>query len=267
MDSTFLRTALRKFINVNRRISSWQGAVAHRLGRRCGKHVFHTEILPSLLRPRLRVLDVGGGKRPAIDRLTKQRLSLHVVGLDISAEELENAPYGAYDATIVGDITQTAIQGSYDLIFSTAVLEHVTDTRSAIANMVNALTPGGTMAHFVPCRNAAYAIVNRWIGQELKRKLLHGIYPDTRHCCGFPAFYDRCDPAQFRQMCEDADAEVVAVQPYYFSDYLAFLTPAYTVELCRQMALMGIGATNLAETFTIVARRPVEAEQVLRRAA
>ena len=36
----------------------------------------------------IRILDVGGGKYPAISPATKRELNLHVVGLDISAEEL-----------------------------------------------------------------------------------------------------------------------------------------------------------------------------------
>src|SRR5919107_796691 len=146
-------TPIRQFIDWNRRASAWQRSTLAHVVPGCGPDGatdFRDRILPSLLKPGLRVLDVGGGKRPAVPLATKQRLGLMVVGLDISGDDLAKAPMGAYDATVVGDVATVAIPGEYDLVFSRAVIEHVEDPCEAIANMARVLAPGGVMAHYLP---------------------------------------------------------------------------------------------------------------------
>ena len=131
-----------------------------------GPRDFREQVLPSLLKSGLRVLDVGGGKHPAISLQTKRELGLHIVGLDVSQTELAQAPAGAYDAIVVGDAAAVEIPGQYDLVFSRSVFEHVENPRDAFANLARVLAPGGMMTHVVPCRNAPFAIANRWLGNQ-----------------------------------------------------------------------------------------------------
>ena len=171
---------LRRFIDLNRRVSRWERSLVSRLVPGCaadGTVDFRDRVLPSLIRPGMRVLDVGGGKEPAISPAMKQRYGLAITGLDVSATELEQAPAGSFDQTIVGDVATVSIPGSYDLIFSRAVLEHVANPRAAIANLARVLAPGGTMAHFMPCGNAPFAVLNRWLGNKAARRLLFSIFP------------------------------------------------------------------------------------------
>src|SRR5215210_921287 len=107
-----MASALRRFIEWNRRVSRWERSVMARVVPGCandGPRDFREQVLPSLLKPGQRVLDVGGGKNPAISPQVKQALGLHIVGLDISGDELAQAPAGAYDATIVGDVAAVSI--------------------------------------------------------------------------------------------------------------------------------------------------------------
>ncbi len=130
------RQSLRRFLDANSRWSLRLSAYAEqRFGRSNGYHEFHNRVVPELLAPGLRVLDVGGGKFPAISAATRQRLGLQVDGLDISRSELEQAPAGSYDRLIVGDAAEVEITGPYDLIISVAVLEHVRDSRQALVNL------------------------------------------------------------------------------------------------------------------------------------
>jgi 2-polyprenyl-6-hydroxyphenyl methylase/3-demethylubiquinone-9 3-methyltransferase len=214
-------------------------------------------VLPSLLKPGLRVLDVGGGKRPAIPVQTKQELGLHVVGLDVSEAELAEAPEGAYDATIVGDVAVTSIPGHYDLVFSRAVLEHVADPAAAIANLASVLLPGGTMAHVMPCRNAPFAILNRWLGNRSARRVLFAIFPEKQENSGFLAYYRDCTPGRLSRTCRESGLEVVQLTPYYNSGYTSFFAPLYTIEMLRQALMCALRLEDLAEGFSIVARRPM----------
>jgi 2-polyprenyl-6-hydroxyphenyl methylase/3-demethylubiquinone-9 3-methyltransferase len=215
---------------------------------------FQEHVFPSLLKPGQRVLDVGGGKHPGIPLRTKQKLGLYVVGLDVSEAELVQAPTGAYDAIVVGDVAAVRIPGEYDLIFSRSVFEHVPDPRAAIANLTSVLLPGGTMAHVMPCRNAPFAILNRWLGNWLARRMLFAIFPEKEKDSGFPAYYRDCTPARLSRVCRECGLEVVKIIPYYRSEYTAFFAPFYTVEMLRQLVTCALRLENLAESFTIVAR-------------
>jgi SAM-dependent methyltransferase len=254
-----MATGIRQFIEWNRRVSRWERGLVVRVVRGCdadGPVDFRDHFLPSLLRPGQRLLDVGGGKQPAIPLPTKQDLGLRIVGLDVSPSELAQAPAGAYDETVVGDVAAVRIPGTYDLIFSRAVLEHVADPRAAIANLAGALAPGGIMTHFMPCRNAPFAMLNRWLGNRAARRLLFGIYPEKERGSGFPAYYRDCTPIRLSRICRESGLEVETIIPYYSSEYTAFFAPLYTVEILRQALMCSLGLYNLAEGFTIVARRP-----------
>ncbi|MFL5546048.1 MAG: hypothetical protein ACJ8AQ_00705, partial [Gemmatimonadales bacterium] len=89
---------LRRFIDLNRRVSRWERSLVSRLVPGCaadGTVDFRDRVLPSLIRPGMQVLDVGGGKEPAISPVMKQRFGLRITGLDVSATELEQAPAGS----------------------------------------------------------------------------------------------------------------------------------------------------------------------------
>jgi 2-polyprenyl-6-hydroxyphenyl methylase/3-demethylubiquinone-9 3-methyltransferase len=213
-------------------------------------------VLPSLLRPGLRVLDVGGGKHPAISLETKRRLGLRVVGMDISETELVQAPAAAYDEIVVGDVATSKIPGEYDLIFSRTLMEHVADPPAAIANMASVLAPGGIMAHVMPCRNAPFAILNRGLGNQAARRLLFTIFPEKEKNSGFRAYYRDCTPSRLTRLCRQNGLELLQAKPYYNSEYTSFFAPIYTVELLRQTLMCVLRLGDFAEGFAILARAP-----------
>jgi 2-polyprenyl-6-hydroxyphenyl methylase/3-demethylubiquinone-9 3-methyltransferase len=252
-----LSRLVRTFVGVNCRLSARADQLALRwTGRTRGLQDFSTRVVPRLLRPGLRVLDVGGGRAPCVDVATVRRLDLHVTGFDVSAGELASAPQGSYNAMIVGDAGGQPISGCYDLIFSRTVLEHVADPRAALSNLAAALAEGGVMAHFVPCRNAPFAVLNRLLGERFSQRLLWSVYPETKGIAGFPAYYRDCVPSRMAAACRDVGLEVVETEPYFASEYLRFFAPAHLLDLCRQVFLQTLGATDLAETFVIIARKP-----------
>lgn len=251
--------AVRRFVEWNCGVSRWQRSLIARMVPDCaqeGQLDFRDHVLPSLLQSGRRVLDVGGGKHPAIPLQTKQDLGLYVVGLDISEAELAQAPPGAYDAVVVGDVAVVSIPGEYDLVFSRAVLEHVADPPAAVANLAGVLVPGGIMAHVVPCRNAPFAILNRWLGNRIARGVLFAIFPEKREDSGFPAYYRDCTPAGLSRACRECGLEVVKIIPYYNSEYTSFFAPLYTVEMFRQALMCYLRLENFAEGFSLVARTP-----------
>ena len=254
-----MTTAARRFVEWNRQISRWQRSLLARVMPGCaydGPRAFRDQVLPSLITSGQRVLDVGGGKHPAISVELKRQLGLHVVGLDIAEDELVQAPPGAYDAIVVGDAATVEIPGRYDLIFSRSVFEHVADPRAAMANLAGVLAPGGVMGHIMPCRNAPFAVLNRSLGNGLARRLLFAIYPEKREDSGFHAYYRECTPSRLSRICRETGLEIVQVVPYYNSAYASFFAPLYTIDMLRQALMCGLGLRNFAESFSLVARRP-----------
>jgi SAM-dependent methyltransferase len=252
-----MATSARRFIGWNRKLSRWERSLVARVVPGCarvGPRDFQERVLPGLLVPNQRVLDVGGGKHPAIPLPVKQELGLHVVGLDVDASELAQAPSGAYDDAIVGDVATVAIRGRYDLVVSRSVMEHVGDPRAAVTNLASALAPGGVMAHVMPCRNAPFAIVNRALGNELARRLLFAIAPRKQENSGFRAYYRDCTPARMSRLCRECGLEVITTLPYYNSGYTSFFAPLYTVELLRQALMAALQLENFSESFALVAR-------------
>lgn len=257
MPRSITARAWQKFVKWNCRLSRRETSWAEQLmSRHSGMHEFFWRVVPSLLRPGLRILDVGGGRAPLLPRETVEELDLHVVGLDISKTELLAAPPGSYREIVVGDVTDVQIPGHFDLILSQAVLEHVRDTQRAIANLAGAMASGATMAHFVPCRHAPFAVLNRLLGNTIARRILFGIYPERRRAAGFPAHYDRCVPSQLGRICRNCGLDVGAMEPYYVSEYFEFFAPAHALDLCRQLAMYWLNASDLAETMVVVARKP-----------
>lgn len=244
----------------NRRVALGADRLAARwVDRTGGLADFTARVVPSLLGQRLRVLDVGGGRRPVIDPGIVERLQLHVTGLDLSEDELRAAPPGSYQATIVGDVSRVAIAGPFDLILSRAVLEHVADPAAALGALAAALAPGGTMAHVVPCGHAPFAVAHRLLGHRLSRRLLRATHPDRTEIESFAAYYRLCIPSRMAAHCRRQGLEIVELRPHFASDYLHFCAPLHFVELSRQTLFALCGLTDWCETFILVARKPATA--------
>jgi len=250
----------RAFIQANRRASRlFYNWAARHTARRPGASDFTNRIVPQLLFPEARVLDVGGGKQPLLSAQQKQEFNLKITGLDISAEELARAPKGIYDNIIVGDVATVTIPETFDIIFSRTLLEHVADPPQAIENLTKALKPGGVMAHFIPCSQSTFAVLNRLLGNRLAKKILFTIYPEKQIDAGFPAYYRYCTPSAMRRLCQHAGLET-EIYTYYESEYFNFFTPLYVLELTRQLCMLWLRAENFCETFTLIARKPAETQ-------
>ncbi|MBN1953923.1 MAG: class I SAM-dependent methyltransferase [Anaerolineae bacterium] len=97
-----------------------------------------------------RVLDVGCGV--GMYTAAFQQLTAHVFGVELERERARQAQERA------GGVVQSLgerlpfADGSFDLVFSHEVLEHVDDDRACAAEMVRVARPGGSIVVFVPNR-------------------------------------------------------------------------------------------------------------------
>src|SRR5436190_10074770 len=107
------------------------------------------------------VVDLGGGRRCVYAGAVPLGKAIHLVAVDISAEEL--ALNTSVDETHVGNVAEGLPfpDQSVDLILSRALLEHVDDVPSAIRHMARVLKPGGVALHFVPARYSLFGLAAR----------------------------------------------------------------------------------------------------------
>lgn len=224
--------------------------------RTLGIRHFRDEILPRHLGPCQKIYDVGGGSVPCISLDQKKFLNAIVVGLDIDAHELAKAPAGCYDTTIVADITNFRGAGDADLVICRAVMEHVRDASAAFRSLATILREGGRLLIVVPSRNALFARVNLMLPEKLKRCILFSIFPHKgRGHDGFPAFYDRCTPRDFRRMARASGFVVEQLVPYYYSTYFTFFVPFFILWRIWVLLFALTRREQAAEVFSLVCRK------------
>lgn len=244
---------LRSFINANIKLSKYFDSqlLPSSFGID-GNNDFIIKVAPSYLCPEMKIYDVGGGKQPFVDAHKKRNLCLTVVGIDISQSELDRAPVGAYDEIICDDIANVHGRADGDLVICQAVLEHVKDTEGAIRSIASLLKPGGRALIFVPSRNAIFARLNILLPENIKRKILYAVFPNSRAAQGFPSFYHRCTPDDFIAMANHNGLAEVESRYYYISSYFSFLFPVYLVWRIWVVLFKSIAGHQAAETFSMV---------------
>ncbi|MEA2409167.1 MAG: hypothetical protein QOE69_3286 [Thermoleophilaceae bacterium] len=212
------------------------------------------EELARHLRPGVRILDVGSGAVPTIPP-EERPADTHYVGLDISQHELDRAPAGSYDHTVVADLTEVVPElcDDFDLVVSFQVLEHVRPLDRAIENMRRYLRPGGGMVSRLSGGRSVSALLNRAVPHRVAVALevrLRGREPESV----FPAEYDRCTHSALTEMLAPwSEANVIPQHTgaYYFK----FLRPLQALYLgYEEWALRG-DRKDVAVYYVLSARR------------
>lgn len=224
-----------------------------------GNSDFVRHFAPSYLMSNAVVYDIGGGKQPYLGFHRLNDMECSVVGLDISASELVDAPDGAYARTVVADICHFCGEADADLVICQTLLEHVPDTAAAIRAMSSIVKPGGRVLIFAPCRNAPFARLNLVLGERLKRRILFAIFPHTARAQGFTAYYDRCVPSKVVAVAAECGLQCVALRAYSMSSYFSFCFPLYAIWRIWTGLVRALGWTDLCETFAVAFEKPRQA--------
>lgn len=213
---------------------------------------FESRARPAL-RPGVAILDVGSGRRPALP--TGMRHGSFYVGLDISLDELQEAPEGSYDEVIAADVVEPReeLRDRFDLIVSWQVLEHVTPLDVVLENLRSYLRPGGRIVALLSGSFSAFALLNKALpakaGVWIMERLL-GRHPDTV----FPAHYDRCHHAALVKLLKSWSwADVVPL--YHGAVYFSFSRRLQEAYLAYENWASTSGHRNLATHYLIEAHR------------
>ena len=161
-----------------------------------GSVEFYTRIR-ALLRPDMQVLDFGAGRgwamvddpNPTRSRLANLRGACEkVVGVDIDPAVRGNP--GLDEAVVIqqGEALPFAA-GSFDLVVSDHVFEHVDDPELVAAEIDRILRPGGWVCARTPNRNGYIAWGARLVPYGLHARVLSRLQPDRLPVDVFPTRY------------------------------------------------------------------------------
>lgn len=211
--------------------------------------------LAPLLAPGVSVLDVGAGRSPTIAR-ERRPPGCRYVGLDISQRELDCAGEGAYDRSIVHDVTVPLRLGAeppFDVVISWQVLEHVKPIDRAFENLRQLTRPGGTMLAQISGSFAAFALLARIVPHDLRVRAMERFlgHPEELK---FPTHYDRCYARALERVL--APWSSVTLQPYYRGAvYFGMSRPLQRAYLCYESMAERRGMRNLATHYLVAAQR------------
>jgi SAM-dependent methyltransferase len=207
------------------------------------------------------VAELGGGANPQVADADKWGFVNHRVVIDISANELAKA--GGDVETRVADLCRPIAtgHGSYDLVFSTLLCEHLADPRTFHQNCFNLLRPGGLSIHFFPTLFAFPFVVNRLIPERAAHSLLSKIHRERiehgKHD-KFPAYY-RWTTGPTRRAVnrfESVGFEVMEFHASFGHQYYKVIPPLNAVEKAKSRFLLRHPVPALTSYATVVLRKP-----------
>lgn len=125
---------------------------------------------------RLKILEAGCGRRWPFEMTG---VSVEITGVDVDKDALEARRniQKDLDKTIEGDLrTVDLAANSYDIIYSSYVLEHVEGAETVLENFLKWVKPGGLIIVTFPDRQSVYGFCTRvspfWVHVLYKRYLL-----------------------------------------------------------------------------------------------
>jgi SAM-dependent methyltransferase len=202
------------------------------------------------LRPGISILDVGSGRLPTLPSAARPHSSRYF-GLDVSAQELAAAGSGAYDETVISDITQRRpeLEERFDLVLSWQVLEHVDSMSDALENMRAYLRPQGRMVAQISGTFGPFALLARVIPHSISRRLMQrllGARPEEK----FPTRYDRCHASALEPLLAGwSDHEIVP--RFKGGAYFSFSRPLERAYLAYENWAERSGRADLATHYVI----------------
>jgi SAM-dependent methyltransferase len=143
-----------------------------------------------------RVLEFGAGRTGFAEDLGGLRNEVHLTVQDVTSSN-EEYLRGQVDEVHIGGIE--GLRGPFDVIFSTFVLEHISDPRRSLQALFDLLTPGGSLFLFCPRYDVPLYLSHSADHYGVARRLSMAAYVSWKRLVtlltGEPAFIVHCDPA------------------------------------------------------------------------
>jgi len=199
-----------------------------------------------------RILDVGSGRAPLFAPEYRPPQCVYT-GLDAARSELEAAPAGSYDATVVTDVLDYRhdLTAQFDLVVSWWLLEHVSSLTRALENLRGYLSPGGRLVVCFSGARSVAALANRTLPHALSRLLVQR-FTGRSHESVFPARYDQCSYDEVMRLAAGWRSwELRSL--YNGADRFAFLPPVLAAYLAFEEWTYHTNRHNLATHYLLTA--------------
>jgi 2-polyprenyl-3-methyl-5-hydroxy-6-metoxy-1,4-benzoquinol methylase len=203
------------------------------------------------------VIDVAAGSHWQFPLAYKDAYGLELSGVDIDADAMNRND--ALDFRYEADVCNISIigKGNYDLLTCHSGIEHFQNVQKFLDTAFLSLRPGGAVVAQFPSSLASFAIINKLLPQELKTKLLKGIYgSDNIDEIGYPAYYDKCRYSAFKRAAERSGFQVEYYLPTFpSSGYFEFLFPLFLLSQVLDIFRLVFGTKDMASYNVFVLRR------------
>jgi len=174
-----------------------------------------------------RICEIGGGRDPLFTKEQAAAAGIEFIVNDIDAGELALTSPGLKTACfdIAGDLSEPDVaRGSYDMMVSRMVFEHIDGVEQAWRNIHALLAPGGVALAFFPTLWAPVFALNHILPETASRAIVHALFPARREGGDdpkFPALYDWCrgNPALLTPMLNLAGFTDVHIQRFWGHGY------------------------------------------------
>lgn len=222
---------------------------------------YDESVLALALREDVRaVAELGGGANPVVGDNEKWGFVDHRVVVDISAVELSKAAVEV--ETRVADLCRPIQDelGTYDLVFSKMLCEHLPDPVVFHQNCFKLLRPGGLSVHFFPALGTFPFLVNKMIPEQTARKILDKVQPgrlDLPNLEKFPAYY-RGTTGPTRKAFKKFEEFGFTVEQWKASfghTYYSVVPPLHALENVKSNFLRRHPVPRLASFSVIVLRK------------
>ncbi len=250
---------LRKFLSFNRTLSkAFQTKFKSLVKKKETKLEFQRKVLDEIDSFRkenteARILEIGGIDRPFLERAD----DFTYVGLDV---EKSGACDRLYDEFYVQSI-EDPVLGSFDLVFSQMLLEHVPNNEKSWQNIFDAIKPGGFTCHTFPSAYHPYSIITRVVGNNLQRKLISLFRPESENVTGYKVYYNKCSYRSLKKLLEKIGyTDIRIVCSYSAEEYFRSFFPAFVAIILFNRFFSALRIKAFASNIYVSARRPMPLE-------
>lgn len=205
------------------------------------------------IRPGVTLLDAGCGDTLALLNRYASKVSL-AVGIDVVTPSQRPAENGA---VTVGNLSELPFRnGTFDLIVSRSVVEHLEAPAAVFRELARTLRPGGKLIFTTPNRYHYSSLVAKMIPCSWKDLYMRHILAEDGYD-RFPVFYQANTRPAVVRVAAGAGLHILRLQglrhyPYYF----LFSRILFWVGMIYDWLITGIGLDSLQSTWFVVMERP-----------
>jgi ubiquinone/menaquinone biosynthesis C-methylase UbiE len=170
----------------------------------------YEDVLASSVSRETRWLDLGCGHNVLPQWRAEQEQALtrraaQVVGLDFDMPSLRN--HHSISQLVRGDISRLPFRdGSFSLISSSMVFEHLKQPRAQLEEIGRVMVPGGELIFLTPNAMGYTTILGRIVPEFLKTRVIRFLQGREEHDV-FPAYYRINSPARIAQLVRESGFE------------------------------------------------------------